>query len=320
MSVATPDSATHPSGHGPTTTPPWVCLFNRPGFLALRDLTPTLHVLDEGAAIAGVRDGDAFVSGVSAPYGGFDLARDRCAPEEVGDLVDALLARLKADGVRRATIRLAPEAHAPRTAALVQFALLNRGFRVAGADLASCLDLRALSSADEYRASLRSPARRALKHADAEPFTVGHAADAAGWDAAWALLDANRSGRGRELSLDRAYVERLRTAFPDEVRMLELRHDGRLVAAAFSLRVRPGVEFVSAWGDAHHDLPRSPMNRLALAVVERSLGEGVRCVDLGTSTLPGSEGRTLDYNPGLSRFKSSIGADAEVRYVLEGEL
>lgn len=301
------------------TTPPWVNLFSRPAFLGLRDLVPTLHVLDDGIAIAGVQEGDRFASGVSAPFAGIDLARERPAPEQAGELVDALLDRLRADGVAHATIRLAPACQAPRAAELVQFALLNRGFRVADADLNSHLDLRAIATADEYAAALRSPARRALKHAADEPFTVGHATDVAGWDAAWALLEANRAGRGRALSLDRAYVERLRTTFPGEVRMLELRHDGTLVAAAFSLRVRPGVELISSWGDAH-DLPRSPMNRLALAVVERALDEGVWCVDLGTSTELADGSHRRAYNAGLLRFKASIGAETAVRYVLEGEL
>lgn len=309
-----------PVNAGRTTVPSWVSLFNRPAFLGLRDLTPALHVLDDGAAIAGVREGDAFLSGASAPYGGIDVARERLPPEQAGSLVDELLERLRAAGIARATIRLAPACHTPGAAEALQFALLNHGFRVADADLSSHLDLGALSSPDAYRATLRSPARRALKHADGEPFTVAHAVDAAGWDAAWSLIETNRSARGRRSALDREYLERLRTAFPGEVRMLELRHRGDLVAAALSMRVRPGVEYVSAWGDAHHDLPRSPMNRLALAVVERALDERVRCVDLGTSTEPGNGLAPRSYNPGLSRFKASIGADVQVRYVLEGDL
>jgi hypothetical protein len=301
-----------------TRVPPWVGLFNEPAFLALRGFDAVVYRAGDGAVLTGVRTGDSLLCGASAPYAGIDLARERETALGVEELVDDLLGQLRRDGVRELRVRLAPASHAPATAPLVEFALLNRGLRIVDADLAFHLDLRATTTLEAYVAALRSPARRALKHADLEPYTVAHAETAAGWDAAWTLLEANRADRGRTLSLDRDYVENLREAFPSQVRMLELRHDGVLVAAAFTQRVRPGVEFVVAWGDAGHGLARSPMNRLALEVVRRALAEGIRTIDLGTSTAGEPLGRVV--NAGLCRFKSSIGAVAEPRHVLEGAL
>jgi predicted N-acyltransferase len=306
----------------PSAAPPWVGLFNRAAFHGLNGAEPTLVVVEDdgapAAAVGGVLEDGILTSGASAPFGGIDLARERDAPERVGRLVDALLAAVRARGAHTARLRLPPACHAPQTAALVQFALLNRGFVVTDADLAAHLDLRAVASTEDYVASLRSPARRALKHAQTEPFTAGHAETPADWDAAYAVLAANRAARGRALSLDRDYVERAREALGEAVRMLELRHAGALVAAALSYRVRPDVELVVAWGDAGHALPRSPMNRLALAVVERALAEGVHTIDLGTSTEPGTPALRRVPNAGLCRFKASIGAMTEVRYALEG--
>jgi predicted N-acyltransferase len=199
------------------------------------------------------------------------------------------------------------------------FALLNRGFTVTEADLSFHLDLTRLATAEDYNAALRSPARRALRHAAGEPWSVADAGDdVRAWDEGFALLTENRASKGRELSIDRAYVERARHAFPHEIRLLTLRHASRPVAAALTYRVRPRLELVVAWGDAGHALERSPMNRLAYEVVARALREGVAVLDLGTSTLAAG-GRRIP-NDGLIQFKHSVGASAQVRLVLRGEL
>jgi GNAT acetyltransferase-like protein len=300
-------------------------LFNDPRFHVLNGVEGLLLAGGEGERPAGalggaLLDGGArFESGHCAPFGGFDLVRERETPARVGALVDDVLAQLAARGVREAVIRCPPACHHASHETVV-FALLNRGFAVAEADLSFHVDLTRFATAEEYVAALRSPARRALRHAAAEPWSVDAAGeDAAAWDEGFALLTENRAAKGRELSIDRAYAERARAAFPHEIRLLTLRHAGRAVAAALTYRVRPRVELVVAWGDAGHALERSPMNRLAYEVVARALGEGVAVLDLGTSTLPGAGGRRIP-NDGLIQFKHSVGASAQVRLVLGGEL
>jgi hypothetical protein len=301
-------------------------LFNDPAFHALNGVEGLLlaHAQDGkpvGALGGALLDGGArFVSGHSAPFGGFDLARERETPARVGALVEAALAQLAARGVAHVTLRCPPACHHAANEPLV-FALLNRGFAVAEADLAFHLDLRPLATAEDYLAALKPPARRALRHAAGEPWSVAEAAaeDTAAWDRGFALLHENRAAKGRALSLERAYVERARRAFPGRIRLLELRHAQRPVAAALTYRVRPQVELVVAWGDAEHGLERSPMNRLAFEVVARALAEDVAVLDLGTSTLP-APGGTRVPNDGLIQFKQSVGARPQTRLVLERSL
>jgi hypothetical protein len=299
-------------------------LFNDPAFHMLNGAAGILLEHSEaghpvGALGGALLDDGRFVSGRSAPFGGVDLVRERETPTRIGALLDAALDRLAELGVRDVTLRLPPACHHASFETVV-FALLNRGFAVAEADLAFHVDLRPLASTDDYLAALKPPARRALHHAADEPWSTvqADAEDAAAWDRGIALLIENRAAKGRELSLDAAYVERARRAFRTRIRLLELRHAGRAVAAALTYRVRPQVELVVAWGDAGHALERSPMNRLAFEVVARALAERVAVLDLGTSTLPTADGRRRVPNDGLVQFKRSVGAREQVRLVLEG--
>ena len=302
--------------------PAFTSLFNDPRFHALSGADSVLLAHEDESRLVGTLGGalvgGELISGHSAPFGGFDFARDREIPAQVGSMVDGVLAQLAAMGVERATLRLAPACH-HASYETVAFTLLNRGFTVVDADLDFFVDLRRFDSAEAYVASLRSPARRALKHAAGEPWSVGEAGDdPADWDRGFALLAENRESRGRQLSIDRAYVERIRHEFAGRIRLLELRHDGRPVASALTYKVRPGIELAVAWGDAGHDLPRSPMNRLAYEVVARALREGTDVLDLGTSTLPDEQGRRVP-NDGLIQFKHSVGAASQVRLTLTGD-
>jgi hypothetical protein len=299
-------------------------LFNDPAFHRLNGVEGILlgHAHDGRpiGSLGGALLGERFESGHSAPFGGFDVVREREAPGQVGALVDATLAQLRERGVREVVIRCAPACHQRGAAESAVFSLLDRGFTVRDADLNSHLDLRGLAAPDDYVASLRPPARRALRHAADDPWSVEDAGEnRRAWQRGYAILAANRAARGRTLSLSEEYVWRARIAFPEQVRMLILRHDRSAVAAALSYRVLPHVELVVAWGDAGHDLPRSPMNRLAYEVVARALAERIATVDLGVSTVRGEDGRRTP-DDGLLRFKQSIGAVVQTRLVLEGRL
>lgn len=57
------------------------------------------------------------------------------------------------------------------------------------------------------------------------------------------------------------------------------------------------------------------MNLLALRVVERALATGAAILDLGISTEPGAEPGQARVQEGLARFKLSVGAQAEPRFV-----
>jgi hypothetical protein len=300
--------------------PAWVALFTRADYLAHnagegQPLRIEHHDSDRLAGVlSGVVYDDTFTSGWRAPCGGPDFARERETPAVVAGLVAQALDRIEASTVR---IHCRPSSWSANEG-LVQFALLNAGFTVESCDLSFAIDVRGMGSAEDYLAALKSPARRALRHLEGEPFGFSAATGDDEWARGWALLEANRSAKGRSLSIDGDYVEGLRRLLPEHLRMWLLCHDGREVAAALVYRVLPDRDLVVAWGDAGHDLPRSPMNILALRVAEQAIAEGRGALDLGTSTLPGPGGTRVP-NDGLVQFKQSIGARPEPRLVLVRE-
>jgi len=305
----------------PSATADHLLLFNRDDFHAL-NLRPGQRVVrvdhhDGGrlvGSLVGVRDGDVVTCGHSAPFGGPDLVRESETAANVVALVGRAVARLEADGVSEIQVRARPAFYSGSETA-VQFALLNAGFRVASCELSFHIDLEPLDGVDAYVAGLRSPARRALRHGLGEPFALREAGpgDEALWDAGYRLLAANRAAKGRRLALAAGYVRDARDAFPGRIRMAVLEHAGHPCAAALTYRVLPGRELVVYWGDAGHELTRSPMNVLAHAMVARALGEGVRTLDIGTSSVAGVP------DQGLIQFKRSVGARESLRLDLVRE-
>jgi len=308
----------------------WRCAFNRAAYhhLNLRSGDRLLQLDHEregriAGSLSGVLRDGVLTCGHSAPFGGVDLVRPREAPDAIAATVDATLAAAAEQGARELRIVGRPAAYGPNDAG-VAHALLGRGATVAAADLSYviALDPTAEDPAGDYLAGLKRPARKALRHLlgdeafDAVPLD---GADDAGWRAAHALLDANRRAKGRRLSLDADQVLAVRDALgADVVRMLVLRHGGRPCAAALVYAATAEARYVVAWGDADHELPRSPMNLLALRVVEAALADGARLVDLGISSVPGSAPPRVD--PGLARFKESVGARPELRLTLHHDL
>lgn len=308
------------TGEPAAADPPWTTAFNRAAFHALNtapgdEALRLEHVADGrtvGALCGVLRDG-VLTCGHSAPFGGLDLARPRETPGRVAATVDATLAQAAATGAGTVRIRCRPDDYGPNEP-VVLFALLNRGFRVETADLSYVLDLRATPTVETYVAALKSPARRALRHGQDGPWAFRAVDDEPGLRAAHALLAANRAAKGRRLVLGADYVLRARAALPGVVRTFVLEHDGAACAAALVYVVAPGAWYVVAWGDAGHDLPRSPMNVLALRTVEAALADGAHLLDLGISSVPDGGGLAVD--AGLAQFKTSILARPRTRLTL----
>ncbi|HEV7751522.1 MAG TPA: GNAT family N-acetyltransferase [Baekduia sp.] len=300
----------------------WTTAFNRPAFHAL-NLRPgaesfvAVHADGDRVvgALAGVLAGGIFTCGDRAPFGGVDFARPRETPANVAATLDATLAQVATAGAQTVRIRCRPAPYGD-TEALVGFELLNRGFRVEVADLAHLIDLTATATPAAYVAALKSPARRALGHLEALGTEFAELTGDAAWRDGHALLAENRAAKARQLSLDADYVVRARHALPGVLRMFALTLAGAPIATAIVYVAAPGCWYVYAWGDARHELPRSPMNLLALRLVETALAEGVRLLDLGTSTTTGRDGGPLTVDAGMTQFKTSLLARPHPRLVL----
>lgn len=262
---------------------------------------------------AGVIDEGLFWSGYRAPVCGPDLVRDRETARHVEALIEHAISALRATGVRRMRVTAKPVSYS-RNEVYVQHAFLQQGLTIAQSELSYSIDVGGFRSRADYRLALKSPARRAVRHSDGQPYDYGEATTESEWAAAYELIRSNRAAKGYHLALSLEYILRLRADFGERIRFFLLRHAGQPVASALLYRLRPDIELVEYWGDSHN-LDRSPMNRIAEEVCVRAIEEGVRLVELGgVPTIDGSP------DEGLIQFKQSIGATAELRLTFEGEL
>lgn len=301
---------------------PWATIFNRRIFHELNvtegdQIFSADHVEHDrlvGRLSGVLRDG-VLTSGHSAPFGGFDFARPRETPMRVAATIDTTLSAAARAGAERVRVRCRPGPYSDNEAVVV-YELLNRGFAVEQAELSYVIDLQQTPTMDTYLAGLKSPARRALRHSADLPWDFRELHEEEDWRDGHAILWENRARKGRRLSLDWPYVRRARCALPGALRMFALAHAGERCAAALIHVAAPGVWYVFAWGDARHDLPRSPMNELGRRMVGAAQAEGVRLLDLGTSSIPPADGQRLVLDDGLVQFKTSVGARPHPRLVL----
>lgn len=266
------------------------------------------HVADGRlvGSLAGVVEGHELASGHSAPFGGPDLVRDSEQATTVAALLADALGQAAAEGITTVRVKVRPAFYSAAEEA-VQFALLNLGFLVEACELNFHFELAGMATVDDYVARLKPSARRALKHATGEPFALTEAVSEDEWAVGYGILDRNRRGKGRSLRLSLAYVRRVRDTFPGRIRMFTLAHGDLPCAAALVYKVKPRRDLVVYWGDADHELPRSPMNVLVQRLVGMAIDEGVLSLDVGVSSVEGVP------DQGLIQFKESVGARPRLR-------
>lgn len=286
----------------PSPDRPDLCLFATSAFYNLRRGMVPVGWETEHGSIVGNMPFSTFWSGDSAPFCGFDW-KAAYPPEVVQEQTDELV-RLIGDRFIRIGMK-PPHWSINEQAALIT--LLARGFVVERADLNQWIDLP--TSVDDYVAGLKHSARVALDRTSAA-FSTFIARDVDEWTAGYDLLAANRANKGRKLSLDLDYVLALRETFGDLVTMIVCVDDDQWRAVAVLYRVGRGRAMTQWWGDKPGLEGRSPMNVLARACVAHSIETGARTLDLGISSSAGV------VDAGLARFKRSVGAKSEVRYVV----
>ncbi len=118
---------------------------------------------------------------------------------------------------------------------------------------------------------------------------------------AYRVIAENRATRGFPMTMTWPQVQALAEALPDRVSFASVERGDEVLAGAICLRLSADHLYVFYWGEAPAFRRESPVMLLAEGLVARCAAEGVRVLDLGTSTdnsVP---------NPGLVAFKEGLG-------------
>lgn len=235
-----------------------------------------------------------------ATFGGLSPTRASVSEDEVEAAWSAFLEDVV--GPKALSIRLPPTNLYSRMVA-AQNEVLSRLCDGSVTDLNQWIDLTAWTSAAMSRGNRKRTRRFAEVGGKSTRLT--HEMDIC---AAYDLLAANRSRRGVQLSMTADRFRDSLTLMGDKYRCWgSFRSDSSLVAAALTVAISEGVEYVLFWGDSDEGRSMSATAALCEYLCIALQAEGVSQLDLGTSSVDG----VVDV--GLARFKRNVGAQDALR-------
>jgi hypothetical protein len=249
-----------------------------------------------------------FASPGRGPYGGFDVSSDM-DEAELAHFIAATGTRLRAAGAQQVELALPPFCYAPRSGPRGLAVLCRLGYRVMRQELNQAVVVTEASLAErgnyENRKRLNKASRTGLsvRHLDASEYQVAYNA----------ILE-NRLQKGRSLSMSWEDVQAMIAVFPQHMHVFGAELDGRIIAAAICLSVSRQVLYVYAWGECNGVESISPVSSIAAHVYTFAQNHGYALLDLGTSSVDGI------VNPGLVRFKQSLGATTSLKLWLRKSL
>jgi hypothetical protein len=228
-------------------------------------------------------------------YAGF-----ACAPglrlESMLAFHDAVQARLATLGATRIEILSAPMAHDPVAFSNQIYLLRMRGFEITQCDLNHSLqvDARDLGERMSYGnlKRLRKCEREGLVAEELPLSALAKVYD---------TVAANRASNGHVMSMTLAQLQAMADCFPEAMVLFGSSGGDQLAAAALCFRLDADVLYVFYWGDRPGYASLSPVVSVADAIYRYCQRQGLRMLDVGTSTV-GSEP-----NHGLIQFKRGLG-------------
>lgn len=228
-------------------------------------------------------------------YAGFAF-EPSLSQEDLGAFHDAVLRSLVDRGARQIEVLPAPMAHDPVAFANQVYLLRSRGYVISQCDLNHSMAVTEQSLADRMTYGnlkrLRKCEREGL-HAERLPLHD--------LEAVYEVIEANRLAKGHAMSMSLSQLQTMAERFPEAIVLFGSRDGLRLAAAALCLRLGDGVLYVFYWGDQPGYATLSPVVGIADAVYRYCQQEGLRLLDVGTST--------VDHEPhhGLIQFKRGLG-------------
>lgn len=205
-------------------------------------------------------------------------------------------ARLLAAGAQRVEVLPMPQAHDPVGFARSVYLFRTLGYGIESCDLNHSLqvDERPLAERMSYgnRKRLNKCLREVLAARELAASKLTKVYDA---------LAANRQSKGYQLSMTLPQVQDMAERFSDRIVLFGVPTDDVLAAAALCLRLSSNVLYVFYWGDRPGFTTQSPVVALAECIYRFCQANGIRLLDVGTSTLDRVP------NHGLIQFKRGLG-------------
>jgi len=313
------------SADGRSGSDSWRVLFNRLDFHTLNQragLEPVLVEVQDSrgrllGGLSGMRDGDTFVGGFGAPFGGLDVVDSQA--HNVAHVIEDSAHQLQDAGIQQIRLKM-PPACFDAVEIMVQVAV-NNGFAVERTDVTQHVQIASWPSEDAFLASRAPGVADSLQRLPGQDFAFSEVTDGRNFALAHhSLVDQGRQS-GCTFGLSLPHLHSARGALNAELRLFQVLHGDALAGTALMYRVRPRQCLVLAWVDAESPFAGSSLLTLAHGVVTTSIAEGMATLDLGLAhdgrpRLAGSS------NSGavLEQLQRILPATTEARFTLVRKL
>jgi hypothetical protein len=213
---------------------------------------------------------------------------------------------LKRLGVRRIVIKHPPDRYWSSLSAIRNSVFSSCDYKIVRSETASVFEITA--NGPEYH--MHHSEKKRLRKAREAGFVFQGAAIA---DAktVYTFIRKCREEKNYAISMSWEHLQRTVTRFPDRYYFFKVHHEGNLAAASIAIRVHNNILY-----DFYHDHTKtydnfSPVVLLVDGIYRYCLENGIRLLDLGTSSLEDGE------NTKLLTFKARLGAQPSARLTVE---
>ncbi len=253
-------------------------------------------------------DSGCFVSPRRGTFGGFYT--DKAIPITLAsEFLDSVIRFLATMGARKLEITMAPASHAPAMHAIYLNLLIQRGAVVRTVDLNYDQPVTKLPFIDQIDYGNKKRVRKAARE--------GFVAYAEAFDMlkpVYEVIAENRRRHGLSVSMSVLQLEEMNQRLPGFFHLFSVRSSASpsvLVASAICLRLQPDILYVFYWGEIDGMNTYSPVVMLAAEIYSFCQKNQITLLDAGISTVAGIP------NPGLIRFKESLGFRASEKLVVD---
>ena len=275
----------------------------------------SLVLLDEGDRWLAVfpaaeveRDGQRLLqSHPGASYGGLVIGEDS-TPAQLDEMVQLVVEHARGAGLHGIRLRSVEKVFCRRGCDELDVAYFRAGFVTEGRELSSALRLDGVSR-DELLSRWTEMGRRNVRKAERSGVEVRVSDDFAAF---WQLLEATLAARHDTHpthTLDE--IQQLRERLGDRIQLVAGYLKGRLVSGTVLFRFNDIAAHTMYMAQDYEFQQFRSLNLVLLHAAELSRDRGLRWLNYGISSEPGTRG--LELNHGLFAFKRSCGGEGVVR-------
>ena len=254
--------------------------------------------------IGGIRN-NAFLSPFSAPFGGFSFLQEDVRVSNIDEALVLLTEWAKTKGLSGLKITLPPTIYQESFLAKQINSLYRSGFSIYKTDLNYAYHLQLFT--EDYAASIWYNARKNLKIALTNKFSLKIAASEIEKESAYNIIRQNREARGFPLRMTWQQVQTSAAVMSTDFFLVE-NEAAITIAAAIVFYVAAGIVQVIYWADLPEYANLKTMNFLSFKLFEHYHQLNLNIIDIGPST----EDSIPNY--GLCEFKESIGCSISCKF------